>query len=265
MNQAQHTFVIPAYKDSPYIEDCINSLLSQTVRSNILITSSTSTFFIEEISKKYNIEYFINPISAGLANDWNFALTKAKSKYVTIAHQDDIYEKDYTKIVLEKIERYYNQTILIAFTDYFDLYNGEKKTITRNSIIKKILLFPFLIKSNVSNVFLKKAALAFGNPICCPSVTINLAYLPQFSFSTEFKGNTDWFAWITTAKKEGSFLYIRKKLISHRVHAESETSAQLRSGLREKEEYKIFELTWGKRIAKLLMVLYTLSHKDNII
>jgi len=38
MNQwNDHTFVICAYGDSPYLEDCINSLLSQTVKSNIIL------------------------------------------------------------------------------------------------------------------------------------------------------------------------------------------------------------------------------------
>ena len=54
MNQwNDHTFVICAYGDSPFLEDCINSLLSQTVKSNIILYTSTPSVFIESICQKY--------------------------------------------------------------------------------------------------------------------------------------------------------------------------------------------------------------------
>ena len=36
-----HTFVICAYKESPYLEDCIRSVLHQNVRGKICLTTST--------------------------------------------------------------------------------------------------------------------------------------------------------------------------------------------------------------------------------
>ena len=36
-----HTFVICAYKESKYLEECIKSLINQTVKSNIIMTTST--------------------------------------------------------------------------------------------------------------------------------------------------------------------------------------------------------------------------------
>ena len=36
-----HTFAICAYKESPYLEECIKSLKNQTIKSNILIATST--------------------------------------------------------------------------------------------------------------------------------------------------------------------------------------------------------------------------------
>ena len=52
MNQwNDHTFVICAYGDSPFLEDCINSLLSQTVKSNIILYTSTPSVFIDSIGQ----------------------------------------------------------------------------------------------------------------------------------------------------------------------------------------------------------------------
>ena len=37
----EHTFVVCAYGESPYLEKCIDSLEKQTVKSRILIATST--------------------------------------------------------------------------------------------------------------------------------------------------------------------------------------------------------------------------------
>ena len=95
-----HTFVIPAYKESPFIEQCIQSLLAQSVKSNIIITTSTPTDFIKEIAKKYDLPYYIND-KKGIAADWNFALSKVTTPLATIAHQDDIYEPSYAESVIK--------------------------------------------------------------------------------------------------------------------------------------------------------------------
>ena len=46
-----HTFAICAYKESAYLEKCIKSLKNQTIKSNIILVTSTPNDFLEEISK----------------------------------------------------------------------------------------------------------------------------------------------------------------------------------------------------------------------
>ena len=50
-----HTFVICAYKESQYLEECIVSLINQETETNILISTSTPNDYIEELANKYNI------------------------------------------------------------------------------------------------------------------------------------------------------------------------------------------------------------------
>jgi len=52
-----HSFAVLAYKDSPYLEECILSLKNQTVQSDIYITTATPSEFLENISRKYNNFY----------------------------------------------------------------------------------------------------------------------------------------------------------------------------------------------------------------
>ena len=51
-----HTFAICAYKESPYLEECITSLMEQTVKSEIFIASSTPNKYIDDIAAKYNLK-----------------------------------------------------------------------------------------------------------------------------------------------------------------------------------------------------------------
>ena len=54
-----HTFAVCAYQESPYLEECIKSLKKQTIKSNILIATSTPNDYIKGIADKYTIPYYI--------------------------------------------------------------------------------------------------------------------------------------------------------------------------------------------------------------
>jgi len=253
-----HTFVIPVYKQSPYLEQCIQSLLNQTVKSAIILTTSTPTDFSKQVAEKYGFAYFVNE-NGGIANDWNFALSKAPTPWATIAHQDDIYEPDFTNELLKSA----NSGTLIAFTDYEDLVDGKTRKSNLNSFVKKALLFPFIFKKNTRSTLLKKSILIFGDPICCPSVSFNLDALGNFRFSSEFTVALDWYAWYQLAKKSGAFCFINKKLMKHRIHAESETTLKLSEGKRRQEELQMFKMIWGNKIAHVFSWIYTLGYADN--
>ena len=53
-----HTFIICAYKESPYLDKCIQSLLNQTVKSNIVMYTSTPNDYIQDIADKYAIDLY---------------------------------------------------------------------------------------------------------------------------------------------------------------------------------------------------------------
>ncbi len=263
MDAIDHTFVIPAYKDSKYLEDCVRSLKQQTLAGSIVITTSTPSDFIVEIARKYNIAIITNDKGGSIAADWNFALSAAKTKLVTLVHQDDFYNTDF----LETIINQWNQEkkILISFTDYEEIVNGVVRKGSLNLKVKKMLLFPFVLKSKIHSKFIKILPLLFGNPICCPTVTYNKVELTDFIFSSDYENNLDWNAWIELSRREGAFLFINRKLMKHRIHRDSETSSQLKTNNRALEEQKMFEIIWGKRVGKFIARLYMRSHKDNIV
>ena len=50
----KHSFVICAYKESPFLEECIQSLEKQTVKSTIKMVTSTPNEYIADMAKKHN-------------------------------------------------------------------------------------------------------------------------------------------------------------------------------------------------------------------
>lgn len=134
-----HTFVVLAYKESPYLETCLKSVLNQTANSNVIMATTTKNKFIETLANKYNLELFAGK-HTNIGGDFDFALSCSKTKLTTIAHQDDIYEPTYAEKVIKAYKKRPNSSII--FTDYFELRNEQKVYSNTNLKIKRFLLSP---------------------------------------------------------------------------------------------------------------------------
>lgn len=261
MDRLKHTFAICAYEISPFLEECILSLKKQTVVSEIIMVTSTPNDFLQEMSFKYGIPLYINTGEKGMVQDWNFAYKMAKTPYVTLAHQDDVYVKNYTQMLLKEMER--SSLPLIGFTDYAEIRNN---TIVDNSTmlrIKRWMLFPFTCKPFRKSRFVRRRILSLGCPVCCPSVMFCKDNLPKKIFKEGYRSDQDWQAWEKLSRRKGEFIYINKKLTLHRIHQESATTAIIEDKKRCREDYEMFLKFWPPVIARLLVKLYSKSEKSN--
>ena len=261
MRTNKHTFVICAYKESPYIEECIESLMTQTLKSNIIMVTSTPSQFLTELSEKYNIPLFVNEGEGGITRDWNFGLGKAYTKLVTIAHQDDIYEPEYTEEFMRAIK--HTKRPLIAFSDYGEIRNGRKTKDVQMLKIKRLMLLPLRIRAFKGCRFIRRRILSMGDPICCPSVMYAMGFVPDDLFQHHYKCCEDWEAWEKLSREKGDFIYIPKPLMYHRIHEESTTSKTLEAGGRIEECYEMFCKFWPAPIAKMINKAYTKSEDSN--
>ena len=255
-----HTFVILGYRESPYIEEAIISIKKQTVPSKIFISTGTPCLFLDKLSEKYNIPILKNKNETDTAGDWNFAYKNSSTRYLTLAHQDDIYLPKYTEECLKLAESYSKN--LITFTGYKELINNREKNFSLNLLIKNILLIFYLYNNSLQSKFLKKMSLIFGNPIPCPSVMYNVENIRDFEFSSSFDSNMDWDAWARLTEKNGSFLRVNKKLLLYRIHEKSITSLAIRNNKRYQEDYIMFKRFWPEPpVAYILSLLYSLGYR----
>lgn len=260
MNQlSKLCFVIPAYGDSPFLEECISSLKNQTIQVSIIIATSKPSQFIKEISIRHRIPLNINPGSGGISGDWNFALEQGGDQLVVLAHQDDVYREDYSSRVLEIFQRY--PDLGIAFSDCSEMMHGVEYKYSKRELIKRILReCAFFGAKVIRSPAAKYRLLCFGCPIPCPSVVFNRTIIPEFRFSSDFVINLDWDAWVRISNLDAPIGYMRGNLIMHRIHSGSETQAALRDNRRTNEDMRMFMLFWPKFIAKILHSLYGLGY-----
>lgn len=257
-----HTFVILAYKESEYLENCIKSVLNQTLKTNAIIATSTPNNYIKKLAKKYNLEIIINENPNGIAGDFNFAVTCIDSDLITIAHQDDEYDNNYAKKVIDNYKKYKDS--IIFFTDYYEIRKDEKVYNNKILKLKRLLLTPLRLKKISNLKFIKRSAIRFGNAICCPSVTFCKKNISTNEiFTSSFTSNMDWLAWERLSKLKGRFTYINEPLMGHRIHAESTTTKIIKDGNRTKEDYEMFIKFWPKCIAKIINNLYKKNEKSN--
>ena len=80
-----HTFAVCAYKDSPYLEECLRSVTSQTVKSEVICCTSTPSSYVRELTARYQVPLYVRDGASNIREDWMFAYGKAQGRFVTIA------------------------------------------------------------------------------------------------------------------------------------------------------------------------------------
>ena len=257
-----HTFCVPAYGESQYLDDCLSSLKKQTVSSDVIVTTSTPNHHIRQIANKYDFLCLSSLQTPGIGRDWNFAIHSARTQLVTIAHQDDVYHETYAEKFMAAHRKYPNAAIY--FSNLGQIIDEKKQNINTVIALKRLLIAPFWLSRKIESGILLRMVLSLGDPIPCGSVMLNRRRLPQtFGFDETLKTNLDWLAWLNILENRGCFVRIPEILYYHRVHSDSETARGILRNDRYAEDLMIFEKLWGKTAARLLMKFYRLSHLLN--
>lgn len=259
----KHSFAICAYGKSPYLRECIDSVCNQTESiSEIFIATSTPSEWLANIAAEFDLPVYVNHGEKGIGQDWSFAYSCTSTPFVTIAHQDDVYSKEYASRAVQALSG--DSSSLIYFTDYAELRNGVVVDDNRLLDVKRALLAPLKHRFWAGKAFAKRAALRFGSAICCPSVTYNVANCPNPPFVVGMKSNLDWATWELLSRTDGSFIYdYEMPLVHHRIHEESATSELIASKERDAEDLEMLKCFWPPAIACFIERLYSKGTQSN--
>lgn len=253
-----HTFAICAYKESPFLRECIRSLLPQQETSDIILCTSTPNDYIKGLAEEFNLPLYCRDGKSDIQDDWNFACSMVKTQWVTVAHQDDYYFPDYSKNLTEKIRE--KPEAIFAFTDYRPMKNG-KETVDINCIIKKMIRSPMKNPKKAASIKWKRRILSLGNSINCPSCAYNLALFKGNVFTSTLKFALDWDTFVKLAETDYPFIYISKVEVLYRIHSEATSKDYTESEKRRTDEYYMFRKFWPERFINLYFHLFKLSYR----
>jgi hypothetical protein len=257
----EHTFVVMAHGDSPYLPECLDTLLCQTVPSAICIATSTPSDYLRAQARRIGAPLVETESGRGIAHDWNFALRQAKTKYVTLAHQDDRYAPAYVARCLDAVKSY--PDTLLCFTDYTELVGPLERTDSLLLAVKRWILRFFMPFRRLKSSFWKTRLLSLGCPIAAPSVFYQINNLGDFQFSPDFSVNMDWDAWSRIALLDGYFIFVPQKLMQHRIHPDSATTLGIAAMRRQEEDARMFRRFWPAVVARVLTRCYAMSYRSN--
>lgn len=249
------TIVVCAYKECEYLEESILSVINQSVKTRVVISTSTPNDFINGLAEKYHLEVWVNP-DGGHAKDYNFAIQKTSTPVCIMAHQDDLMHSDFVKKSMEAIND--SDRPIIAFTDYKEMHGTTIDKVDSQMVrIKRFLLWPMKIKWLSNTVFGKRLCQCLGDPITHPSVTYIKSEMPEDCFREQYQSAMDWDLWERLSKQPGRFVYVDEILFFHRMHEQTATAKLIgNSGRRSEEDYELLCRFWAKWIARIIMKFY---------
>ena len=155
----EHAFVVLAFGDSPFLAGCLASLGSQNLPSRVVVVTSTPSLFIEAAARGHSCELIINPLHAGIASDWNFALTATQARFVTLAHQDDTYGPDFTA---QTLAAFAGGAGALCFTGYDEIDDDGAPKHSKISRVKHLLERVVLGRHRAVQGVRLRAFLSFG-------------------------------------------------------------------------------------------------------
>lgn len=256
----QHAFVVPTYGHSPHLESCLASLAAQHVRSDVVVCTSTPFSELQSLCDAFGARLVVHGPNAGIGRDWNVALSASEAELVTIAHQDDVYAPGFSEESLEANRRWPDAALYFCDADEIT-EGGQPREGGRNNGVKRLLVTAaFSGGEMMRSSFARRLLLGFGNPIVCPTVTINRRVTEGFRFRENLRTNMDWLAWLDLSTM-GPVTRIKRRLVSHRVHTDSETARCIGDGARRSEDLLVFRLLWPSPVATILARVYSYSYR----
>jgi glycosyltransferase involved in cell wall biosynthesis len=142
------SIAIPTYNGSAYIQEALDSIISQLDEINeeieIVISDNASTDRTSEIIKEYQkkkpyVKYFLNTENLGPDKNFDLAIRRSIGKHVWIFSDDDKFKPGSIKKVLDVTSKYPDLAAIFVNWSMYD--DNMKKCITKHVFNKKKDIF----------------------------------------------------------------------------------------------------------------------------
>ena len=139
MEEKLVSIIMPTYNCGKYIEQSINSVISQTYKNwELIIIDDCSTDNTIDIVNKFKdkrIKFLQNPKNSGAAISRNYGLREAKGKWIAFLDSDDLWKSQ----KLEKqIKFMIENSYYFSYTNYIEIDENSKQNGRKVTGPKKI-------------------------------------------------------------------------------------------------------------------------------
>ena len=165
VKQPDIDIIIPNYNKAKYLNQCLDSILSQTYKNwKIYLVDDNSHDDSTKILKKYenidNINFFLLKENKGPAFCRNYAIDKSSSEFIAFMDSDDFWPKDkLKKQINEMLKNDYNFT----YTDYNFFFNDNEEKIKTVKMPLFLDYKNFILKSSMSTSSIIISRNSLGN------------------------------------------------------------------------------------------------------
>ncbi len=133
-DQTLISVIVPVYNVEDYLEECINSILSQTYTNlEILIVDDGSTdnslAILQDFSQRDSRITIFTKENGGLSSARNRAIDEAKGEYFTFIDSDDYIEENYIEYLMKSL---IDNEADISIVNSYHMINGKRKDIINN-------------------------------------------------------------------------------------------------------------------------------------
>ena len=240
------TIILPVYNGIQYLEQCVNSVLSQSFANfQFLIIDDCSTDksweYLQSL-KDSRVILFRNEKNKGLFYNLNFLIKKNGSSLIKLWSQDDVMYNNCIEEVIKFHQLHTNIGFSYTSKDYID---GNGNPI----VIKKIDNTPVIVNRDLHTRIAFITGSITGN---IANVTLSKAALDKVGlFNEEMKISGDFEMWVRMAK-EFDIGFIKIPLIQLRNHT-GQLSGQ--------EKYFIYHLKEDIKVYRYLFSYLTEAQK----
>ncbi|NBH20428.1 glycosyltransferase family 2 protein, partial [Clostridiaceae bacterium] len=118
--------VIPVYNGEAYLEECMDSILFQTLKEiEVICVDDGSTDHCSELLQKYKemdsrVKVITNQRNSGPGTSRNKGLEKARGKYVIFLDADDVFEEELLELAFSRAEIYQTDICIFREDEFSD-------------------------------------------------------------------------------------------------------------------------------------------------
>lgn len=235
MQKTQVSVIMPSYNHAAYIQEAIDSVLSQThVELELLICDDCSSDNSAEVIRKQTdsrISYTIHKKNIGACTTLNELISQARSNYIALINSDDIWNST-TKLAeqLELLETNPNIGASFGKATFIDEQSNPIPD-------EKIPFRGIFDKPNQSRTKWFRAFFEKGNSLCHPTMLIRKnCYTELGGYNNRYRQLPDMDMWMRVVQKYD--IHISDKAwVQFRLNATQNTSAPtIENGVRSVNE-----------------------------